>query len=186
MGTPKLLLPWGETTIMGRVLELLGEAEITGTVVVCRRDDLPLQKEVEKYGGRICLPDPDPDEMRQSVAAGLNYISEAFQPHPDEGWLLIPADHPLLSPEVLAGVVAAWGQSDADILVPTFRGKRGHPTLFRWRTAKLVEEIPADQGINALLRRQDVRLQEFPVEDERILLDLDTPEDYARRRDSVL
>ncbi|MFO1019155.1 MAG: nucleotidyltransferase family protein [Planctomycetales bacterium] len=180
MGAPKLLLPWGEGTIIGQVLRLLGHSPVAATVVVCRAADLPLQQEVLKAGGKLCLPDPDPEEMRYSVQAGLKHLEESFRPQPDDGWLLIPADHPLLSATLLEQLIHAWQSSTADVLVPTFRGHRGHPSLVRWRLAQRVPAIPADKGLNSLFRSPEVTVQEFPVEDDRILLDLDTPEDYAR------
>ena len=67
---------------------------------------------------------------------------------------------------------------EASILVPTFAGKRGHPTLIGWHHVPGIRTWPANEGLNAYLRQQQVH--EVEVNTEEVLRDLDTPEDYKR------
>ena len=178
MGEPKLLLPLGEKTVIGRLLETLDRPGIRCRAVVLRRDNAELLKEVEAGGGWALQPDVDPPEMRQSVEYALSAIAEKFSPNPEDGWLLVPADHPVLSPGVIDRLIARWQATSAEILIPTCRSRRGHPTIFAWTLAEQVPEIPADSGLNWLVRSPGVRVEELPLEDPAILTDLDTPADY--------
>jgi molybdenum cofactor cytidylyltransferase len=179
MGQPKLLLPLGGATVIARLLAVLARPEITTTVVVLRHEDEPLRAAVAAQGAIPLQPEVDPPDMRSSVQCGLGELRARFTPTPEDGWLLIPADHPVVECAVLDQLLQRWGAGDCRILVPTFQQRRGHPTLFRWDLALEVPQIPPDQGLNRLLREHAAEMTELPVEHESVLLDLDTPEDYA-------
>jgi len=179
MGQPKLLLSLGGRTVIARLAEALRHPTIRETVVVLRREDEPLRAAVVECGATPLQPERDPPDMRQSVQHALDSIRERYQPAADAGWLLIPADHPLLSRQALERLLSEWEASAAEILVPTYQGRRGHPTLFRWRFAEEVPAIPPDQGLNWLVRRHAAEIVEVPVDDPSVIADLDTPADYA-------
>jgi CTP:molybdopterin cytidylyltransferase MocA len=116
--------------------------------------------------------------MRASVQCGLDEIARQHAPRPDDGWILIPADHPLLVSQVLDQMIAEWERRAPLILVPTHAGRRGHPTLFRWALADAVRALPNDCGLNRLVHDREAEVCEVAVADRAVLCDLDTPDDY--------
>ncbi|MFN0052950.1 MAG: NTP transferase domain-containing protein [Planctomycetales bacterium] len=180
MGQAKLLLPLGSQSIIARVLEVLRRPEIGETIVVVRRDDEPLLREVTAAGGMPLQPAVDPPEMRDSVALALRWLREHRHPQPEDAWLLLPADHPLLDPTVLDAMLSRWQRESCPILIPTAGGKRGHPVLFRWTLADEVDALPADAGLNQIVRRHAAEVVELELGNPSVLIDLDTPQDYAR------
>jgi molybdenum cofactor cytidylyltransferase len=184
MGKPKLLLPLGEKTVIARLLETLDRPGIHCRAVVLRRNDEALRREINSAGGWTIQPDIDPPEMRQSVEHALAAIAERFAPQKTDGWLLVPADHPVLSVAVIDRLIAEWQNLSAEILLPTCQNRRGHPTIFSWSLAEEVPKIPADRGLNWLVRSSEATIQEVPVEDPAIFTDLDTPADYEALKKS--
>lgn len=180
MGRPKLLLPVDGATVVARLLAALGHPDITATVVVVRRDHESLADELGGPGVIVTRPELDPPDMRASVQNALDEIEERFAPDPDDGWLLVPADHPRLTTETVAHLVGTWRETSAPILVPTFEGRRGHPTFFRWCLAVEVPAIPADRGLDHLVARYSNEIVECSIDDVGVVTDLDTPEDYDR------
>lgn len=176
MGRPKLTLPLGGRTVLEHVIASLHDGGVATVLVVVGphvRDLIPL---AEAAGANVlALPAPTAD-MRATVEAGLAWIGERLRPHPDDPWLLAPADCPAFSPDVVRRLLAAEGS----IVVPVHGGRRGHPTLFRWRHAAGIRALPADAGINSYLRLRAGEALELPVADPGVLADLDTPEEYAR------
>lgn len=179
MGTPKLLLPWQGTTVIEHLLKTLTRPEIAAVAIVLRPDDHALREVVQRTSALAIIPDRDPPEMRDSIEIGLRAIRQRFAPTDDDGWLLIPADHPLIEPAVLDGLLARWSQGDCEALLPTLGQRRGHPTLLRWSLAARVEQLPRDVGVNVLLRSSPSLVTEWPTDRESVLADLDTPADYA-------
>ena len=182
MGQPKLLLTLAGVPIIERLLLALDRPAITSCSVVVRSGDVALQSEVSRLGGSLVIPANDPPDMRASVSLALDAIQREFSPRDDDGWLLVPADHPVLDRGLIDAVLACWDADRPTILVPRCGSRRGHPTLFRWSLAREVAHIPADRGLNWLLREHAEEVTELPVETDAALTDLDTPEDYARLR----
>lgn len=178
MGEPKLLLPLGSQTVIARLLRVFSREEIADCIVVVRGDDTDLRDEVLAAGVTLVQLPIDPPDMRSSVEHALAEIRRRYSPTPDDGWILVPADHPMLEPAVLDQLIEHWSRSDCSILVPTHESRRGHPTFFRWSLAEEVPLIPPDQGINWLLKTHSAEVAEVAVDDPAILIDLDTPEDY--------
>lgn len=181
MGQPKLLLDIAGQSVISRVLSALQEAGIARTLVVVRSDDEALIHEARQAGGAVVTPAVAPEEMRQSVEIALQHVrhskaaSETYT-----GWMLVPADHPTLHPEVIQRLIAAWRDHPQRIAVPVHAGRRGHPTLFPWSMVDEVFSLPSEQGLNRLLRMNPESVLEVEVADSRVLDDLDTPEDLIR------
>ncbi len=185
MGRPKLLLPWGKSTIIEQVLEAWRRSTVTRVVMVVHPDDAQLAAVAQKQDALVVQPEEAPPEMKDSVRVGLRAIDKQFSPSDDDVWLLAPADMPTLSADVIDQLLAAYGQcvaagnvERATIWAPTFEGRRGHPVLFPWPLAAEVASLSAEEGINALVRRHTVRTVE--AASGAIHDDLDTPEDYRR------
>jgi molybdenum cofactor cytidylyltransferase len=182
MGRPKLLLPLGGQTVIARVLQALALPEMAATAVVVRRDDVPLREEAARHGGWVVSPDVDPPDMRTSVEFGLRSIAARFAPADSDGWLLLPADHPVLDRAVLSDLVTRWLMDRPRFLVPTHDGRRGHPLLVRWDVVPDVFALPPDAGLNRLLQQHPDQVVAHPVQNVGVLTDLDRPDDYERLR----
>src|SRR5205085_2342731 len=88
---------------------------------------------------------------------------------------------PLGGRTVLDWTVAARVASpDKTVFVPTFAGRRGHPTLLAWSHVAGIRAYPAGLGLNTYLRQHPDATCEVPAATAEVLADLDTPEDYQR------
>jgi molybdenum cofactor cytidylyltransferase len=176
MGRPKLALPVGGRTVIEHVVGALRDGGVGCVVVVVGPHTPELVPLAAAAGAEVlALPEPTTD-MRETVQRGLAWVSERHRPAPDDIWLLAPADHPAFTADVVRAMLAA----DAPIAVPVHAGRRGHPTLLRWRHAAGIRALPPGEGINSFLRSHAGEVCEMPVADPGVLADLDTPEDYTR------
>ena len=187
MGTPKLLLDVGGRTVVARLLRALEQSGVANRLVVIHPDDKALAAEVEQNGGRLVVPAVAPPDMLASVRHGLSAIDITLKqssesPGPDSPWLLIPADHPVVLAETVRDLLNTADANPGRIIVPTFQGRRGHPTVFAWKHAIQVAQIPKDEGFNWILKNSARDVVEIAVASEGVLLDLDTPNDYERLR----
>lgn len=193
MGQPKLLLPYRGRTLIAHLLSALWQTPVRCVAVVLRQHDSPLRTELTDVADRhgvldrleIVAPEVDPPDMCDSVRHGLHALETRFSPNRQDWWWLIPADHPLVTREILEESLAAAESASQfggtrSILVPTHAGRRGHPTLFAWHLVDEVRALPRDQGLNRLVRQNPIRVGEYPSSHAEVLADLDTPEDCLR------
>lgn len=177
MGQPKLLLPWGNATVIEAVLAAWRSSRVSAVVSVLHSADERLAARCRAAGVEVVTPDPPPAEMRDSVQAGLEWVARTRQPLADDVWMLAPADMPTLTAEAIDAVLNADAERDR-IVIPTHGGRRGHPVRFPWALADEVTRLAPDEGLNQLARRHPV--QEVSVETPAVLNDLDTRADYER------
>ena len=181
MGRPKLSLPLGDRTVLERVIAALREAGVEHVLVVVGPHVPELAGLAERVGAHAHLLREQTADMRATVEEGLRWLEERFQPGPDDDWLLVPADHPTLDAEVVRQLRRARTEhADKTIFVPTFEGRRGHPTLVAWEHVAGIHEHPAGEGLNTYLRKYAAATRELPVTSPDVLTDLDTPEDYRK------
>jgi molybdenum cofactor cytidylyltransferase len=181
MGRPKLALPLGGRTVLEQVLCILKSAGVERTLVVVGPHVPELIPLAQAAGADVLTLASETPDMRATVEHGLTWISERYHPDDEDDWLLLPADHPALDATVVRQVLAARAAVSAGrILIPTFQGRRGHPTLISWQHVAGIRSLPDGEGLNAYLRRQTEVTVELAVNSSDVLLDLDTPEDYQR------
>lgn len=181
MGRPKLALPVAGKTVLEHVITALHAAEVNPVLVVLGPHVAELSDKAREAGAEVLLlPWPTAD-MRATIERGLEWLEERVGPGAEDGWLLVPGDHPTLQAGIVREVIQGWeSRGECSIVVPTWQGKRGHPTLIGWGHVAGLRAHPAAEGLNSYLRGQAAVTRQLAVESASVVEDLDTPEDYAR------
>jgi molybdenum cofactor cytidylyltransferase len=179
MGRSKLALRLGERTILEHVVAALRDAKIEHILVVIGSHVAELANLAESAGSYVCFVESLPTGMRGTVEHGLRWLEERFGPKPEDTWLLTPADHPALDASIVPQLESASAaHPQLSIVLPTYRGRRGHPTLFSWKHVATIRAWPAELGLNTYVRQHVAETLEVPVTNASVLWDMDTPEDY--------
>lgn len=179
MGRPKLALPFGDRTILEHVIAALRQAGIERILVVIGPHSVALAALAESAGASVCTMETQTTGMRGTVEHGLRWLEERFNPRPEDSWLLVPADHPALDASIVPQLESAYSSHPQfSIVIPTYKGRRGHPTLVAWKHVAPIRAWPADLGLNTYVRRHLAETLEVPVNSAGVLWDMDTPEDY--------
>ncbi len=173
MGFPKLLMAKDGKPLIKTMVENLraaGWGEIGITI-----SDISLAGFIDRR-----LPDVDiifnrvPYQgMIGSIRLGMGWVGGGA-----EGMLTLPVDHPLISRTTFSAIIQAIDDSDA--IVPTHKGRRGHPTWWRSSIWNRLMGEEAKEGARGVLRMDEVNVRELAVDDEAILWNVNTPEDLER------
>lgn len=107
--------------------------------------------------------------MGSSIATGVAATANA------SGWLILPADLPLIQPGTLRRVAQAL-RTQA-VVVPFVDGQRGHPVGFGTVRRDALLALSGDQGAQSVVQAHTV--QRIDVDDMGCILDVDTPEALA-------
>ncbi len=178
MGRPKLLLDVRGEPLIGRVIRTLREGGADRVLVVCPPNAEELARVATEHGAEtMALQAPSPD-MRSTVEQGVAHL--ALDPVRPLGILLAPADSVGMTCELVAAVVERMKIEPNRIVVPRCGERRGHPLGLPWAIAEEIRGLPAEVGINALVRDRPLAVVEVPWADPTAAADLDTPEDYSR------
>jgi molybdenum cofactor cytidylyltransferase len=118
----------------------------------------------------VVQADPSRPGMGDSIAAGVRATREAG------GWLVLPADLPLVRASTLRAVAGALRHHA--VVVPVHAGRRGHPVGFAAVCGEGLAALGGPQGAAPVVRAHGA--MELPVDDEGVVTDVDTVQDLAR------
>jgi len=191
MGRPKLLLPFGGSTVLGSLLDALEEGGAGGVVLVLApaetSDADATLHELARHRGLEVAVNPQPERgMLSSLQAGVAALSPAFLESPDNTLLVTPADLPTLSPETVRKVIEARERTGAGLVVPVTEApdgagarRRGHPLALSPARVREIAELDPAIGLRQLLQRHADEVLEVPVSDPGAFRDVDRPGDLV-------
>jgi molybdenum cofactor cytidylyltransferase len=188
MGEPKLLLPFGGSTVVEETVAALYAGGAARIAVVTRPDDAALRERLRDLAGVLTAVNPEPERgMLSSILAGLEALGGPGPLAAAGAVLLVcPADLPALSAETVAAVVASLVPGESGLAVPIHRrserseARRGHPLAIAPRLLPELATLDPAVGLRQLLTRRSEELTEVPVDDPGCVHDVDTPDDYLR------
>lgn len=180
MGTQKLLLPFGDTTVIGHVVDELLRSVMDQVYVVVGHQPERITAELSGRAVSI-VANPDYDSgMLSSVRCGLGALKPEC-----EAILVALGDQPAVTAELVDAMAESFATVKQRILVPVYRGRRGHPLLFSTDYRREILTGYDDLGLRGLLRTHADDVFELPVPTAAVLSDIDYPEDYRRERASL-
>lgn len=108
--------------------------------------------------------------MGDSIAAAVRATKDA------SGWLVLPGDLPLIRAGTLQAVADALARYD--VVVPHYRGQRGHPVAFGETCEAALRGLAGPQGAQSIVRAEAAvgAVHDMEIDDEGIVVDIDTLE----------
>ncbi|RPI92138.1 MAG: nucleotidyltransferase family protein [Chloroflexi bacterium] len=176
MGQPKMLLPWGKVTVIGRVITTFLNAGIEEIIVITGGARELVEKVTAQYPVRVIHNnDYATGEMLSSLQCGLRAMPDQAQ-----ATLVGLGDQPQVQESSVHGVVEGYQKNKPGLVVPSFQMRRGHPWLVaRPLWDELLQMKPPESPRDFLNRHGD-EIHYVDVDNPSILADLDTPEDYQK------
>ena len=179
MGRPKLLLPWGGTSVLGHLIHQWQALKAEQIAIVCATDDLLIQAELDRLGfsanDRVLNAAPERG-MFSSIQCAAQWPGwRADLTH----WAIVLGDQPHISRETLQTIVAFSAANPERICLPKQGGHRRHPVVLpRQVFAQLANSEAID--LKAFLDSLPSPAAMCEINDPALELDLDTPEEYDR------
>jgi molybdenum cofactor cytidylyltransferase len=177
MGQPKMLLPWGKTTVLGRVITTFKGAGVEDILVITGGAREQVEALVGKSARTIFNPNFAEEEMLSSLQVGLAELESEV-----EAVLIGLGDQPQVRERSVQLVVEEFYKSGASLVVPSFQMRRGHPWLAARSHWDEIQHMPSSESPRDFLNRHANDIRYVDVDDPGILKDLDTPAEYLKSR----
>ena len=175
MGTQKMLLPYGNSTMLGSVIQNVLSSSVDSIHVVLGADHIKIQDHIKSLPVEFCYNEDHLSGMLSSVICGFNTL-----PNDTGAALVFLGDQPSISPRVTDAVIAAYNDSLNGIVIPIINHRRGHPLLVDFKYKRDIDRLDLEQGLRALMHHFPEDVLEVEVNDPGILIDIDTPEEYQK------
>ena len=175
MGFPKMLLTFNERTMIENVISNVTESKIENTMVVLGSERDKIVKLIEKYNVRYCYNDNYKEGMLSSVKCGFRNLPSGYN-----AVLVFQGDQPLINPNAINAVIDAYLSSEKGIAIPVFKNRRGHPILIARKYKDEIEKLSPVKGLRSLADKFSDDVLEVDTDEEGILRDFDTYEEYKK------
>ncbi len=179
MGRFKPLLPLGDRKVIDQVVSLYQRHGVAEIIVVTGHRADELADRLAPMGVRPVFNPAHKAGMFSSVTTGVSRLSGSAR-----AAFVHPADIPLVRPATIQALMARCPEAmpyggRGRIAYPTFAGRRGHPPLISTDILKGVPDWSGEMGLRGYLETHADAAVDVPVPDAGILMDIDTPADYA-------
>lgn len=171
MGTSKQLLLLGNKPVIRHCVDAIAASPVQDLVVVIGKEQAACSEALQGADVRMVWNKAPDSQMADSVRIGLRAVDETCS-----GVLVCLADHPLVCCGTYQALINAHRQSPEKIIIPAFKGRRGHPSLFPFSVISEIFFLPTT--LRNLVLEDDGRVLVVDVPDEGIILDMDTGNDY--------
>jgi molybdenum cofactor cytidylyltransferase len=177
MGKPKQLLPIGGKPMVRRVAGAACAAGLAQVVVVVGAEADAVIEAVTDLPVDIVVNEDWAQGMSTSLRVGLGALRREIQ-----AVLIVLADQPALTPDLLKALVTRYRVTGAPIVAPLYRGQRGNPVLFDRSLFPELLAVEGDRGGRMLIARYREHLEYLEVEQPAVVLDVDTQQDYEKAK----
>ena len=171
MGQPKALLRYRGKTFAEHLVSATRHERVGLTRIVLGaqageiRSRLPLD-------ATWILENPN---WQQGQLSSIQAVIRSL-PGETEGLILCPVDHPLISGFLVAQLIQEFDSTEKQIVLPTYKGKRGHPAIFRVSLYGELLAASAEVGAREVVWAHPKDVTEVETDEEAVVLNLNDPE----------
>lgn len=185
MGRQKLLLPFGESTVIGHIVDQVLASRVDRVVVVTGHDRAGVEQALRGQSIVLVHNSRYAAGMLTSIRRGLDAV-----PPEAEAFLVCLGDQPSITPALINSMLDAYRESAArgrfvnghGIVVPSYNDDTGHPIVISTRFRDRILREFDDTGLRGLIYSHPEHVYRCPVDSGAVLRDMDTLEDYESER----
>ncbi len=175
MGTPKLLLPYGEKTIIETVVKCVVSSQVDETLVVLGSERETIEEKIKRFPVKIVFNPDFQRGMLSSVQRGFKSV-----PEDTRAVLVVLGDQPAISNRIIDWLIAAYQKTEKGLVLPVYEKERGHPVIIDMKYKQEILDLNPDVGLRGTVYSHPDDVLEVRVNTPNILQDIDDAADYKR------
>ncbi|MEE9335883.1 MAG: nucleotidyltransferase family protein [Granulosicoccaceae bacterium] len=166
----KLLAPYSGTTMVAHIAQSVCESQADQVVVVTGYEQNRIEDALSPIKVACHHNSAHTSGMASSVVTGVSQLIET------DAVLICLADMPHVSTCVINQLIIAFkGNTNKSIFLPVSNTTRGNPVLFSRVFFENLLKLEGDVGAKMLVQQHPDEVYEVVLDDDRILVDYDTP-----------
>lgn len=175
-GRNKLLEKINGVTIIEKVVRSAVNSKADEVVIVLGYDAETIKNALEGKKCKFVFNENFMAGQSSSVKAGLKSVFDYA-----EAAMILPGDVAFITPKEINAVIDEFKKSKSPIVVPSYKGKLGHPILFDRSLFPQIANInEATKGLKDVVNRNQSLIKEVETSSDEILHDIDREDDLRK------
>ena len=175
LGKPKQLLDWRGQPFVRAVTRTALEAGLDPVIVVTGAYRENVEAAIEDLTAKVMANKDWPEGQGSSIKKGVQVLN--FE-NPVGAAIFLLVDQPQVTASILRALIEKHAEGLYPVVAPIVIDRRANPVLFDRVTFPDLLKLEGDVGGRAIMHKHNVEY--LPWHDDRLLLDVDTPEQYQR------
>jgi molybdenum cofactor cytidylyltransferase len=181
-GQPKQLIKLWDKYLIEWVLDAALKSRLRTVVLVLGHEHQAILQalgaKADHPGLKVVINPNYRDGQSTSLKAGLTCVRQAFS-----SVMYLLADQPMINSDAIDRMLDQFHNSDKDICVPVFEGRRGTPTIFKRPIYEEIMMIDGDIGARNIIAKKAERVLYAKIKDPKCFFDIDSQEDLKNLLD---
>ena len=173
----KLLLPIGGEALLVKLVASVCASDVGQVLVVIGHEAEKIRRELNEFPLNFVYNPNFSEGMTTSIKYGVKVVSREC-----DGLLICLGDMPFINTSEINKLIHAYVKNrikgEGLIVVPVFKRQRGNPVLFSIEFRNDILEHKKESGCKEVIMKNSDSVMEIEMDDEKMLLDVDTMEDY--------
>ena len=181
----KLLLPVPGEALLVKLIKTVCDSEVGQVIVVIGHEAEKIRRKLNNFPLSFVYNPNFSEGMTTSIKCGVKEVS------PDcDGYMICLADMPFINTSEINKLIHAYTQNRINekrlIVIPVYQGHRGNPVLFSTEFREDILEHKIEYGCKGVIMNNFESVKEIEMDDDSMLLDVDTLEDYQRATEAFV
>ncbi|SCG84511.1 Purine catabolism protein pucB [Proteiniborus sp. DW1] len=171
MNRDKLTLNFGGELVIEKVIKATKESKLDEVILVYQNESI--RDLGHRYNIKTVFNSSPEKGQSESMKLGIrasNLNTRAF--------MFIVGDQPLLDFKTINKIIEVFNNSEKKIIVPSYNGKKGSPTIFSSKLRDKLLEVEGDKGGRIIIKENPHEVEYVPIDDYKVGLDIDTWDEY--------
>ena len=174
MGKPKLLLPFGNSTILEQAIDNLLNSRVDEVIAVVGDRAQEMIKRLANRPVKVAINPDYGKGMSTSIVRGLSLVDNSAL-----AIMLVLADQPLIDSNTINRLIKAFFNNKKGIVIPVYQGRKGHPIIFSTKYKGALLGLKGDVGGKQIIKKHPNDTLEVAVNTQSITTDIDTMDNYT-------
>ena len=175
MGATKQLMPFGNTTLLGRVVQQATASRLHEVIVVLGHDAVRIMDSVDLSGTRIVKNPAYRHGQSTSIKKGIEALSS-----PCTAAMFLLGDQPFVTTAIIDKLIKSYQTAHRPIAIPYHNGKRGNPVIIARSLFDRLNSLSGDVGARTLFGEYRTSILRVNISDPAVVRDIDTRKDYEK------
>jgi len=181
----KLLLPVAGEALLVKLIKSVCDSDVGQVIVVIGHEAEKIRRKLNNFPLSFVYNPNFSEGMTTSIKSGVKEVS------PDcDGYMICLADMPFINTSEINKLIHAYAQNRIKekrlIVIPVYQGHRGNPVLFSTEFREDILEHKIEYGCKGVIMNNFESVKEIEMDDDSMLLDVDTLEDYQRATEAFV